>query len=261
LGALVAGFAAARGAVLLMLAPVIHRAAGTVRGFRPSIPVLGNVLKPAGWMLAGSGLSVFVVPLSRWCIAAGNGVAAVPVFDIAYTGSMQIRNVLEFGLRSLVPEAASLKARGNVHQIQRLYAVWTRRMLAAGVALYGLASLAAPWLLTLWLGDRLAPGQLGIFRLFLIAGFFSLLGTPAYYLLVGSHKLRDVFWSYVVQAGVNAAIILTAFLWPVSDVVRMSGVAMGTAMLASTIVLMLRLKKSYLSGEEEKVKDPACCPV
>lgn len=258
LGALVVGFAAARVTVLAMLGPVICRALGRVHGFRPSVPVLAEVLKAGGWMLAGASFNVFLVPLSRWCIAAANGVAAVPVFDIAYTGSMQIRNVLEFGLRALVPEAAGLRAQGSVAAIHKLHAVWWRRVLAAGAALYGAAAMAAPWVLALWLGSRLVPEQAGVLRVFLIAGFASVMGVPAYYLLVGLRRMKDVFWSYVAQAAVNGLVLAGALAGGVGDLLVWSGVAMSAAMLASTALLIAQVRRS---GSRAGVEDPACCPV
>jgi O-antigen/teichoic acid export membrane protein len=262
IASLLTGFAAGRGLALLMLGPIVY---GSVRGGRfswtPSLGIVKGLLKASGVMLAGTTLNVFMVPFNRWCIAAVAGPAAVPVFDIGYTGSMQIRNVLEFGLRSLVREAAGLTSKGRVEAIRALHATWTKRVIYAGAALYGMAALAAPFLLGLWLRDRLAEGQVETFRLFLAAGFFSLLGTPAYYLLVGLRKWSGVFWSYALQAGVNGGLMIAAVAWSVPHIVLFASAAMSAAMFASAVLLIVRLRALRSAEGETHLEDPACCPV
>jgi O-antigen/teichoic acid export membrane protein len=255
------GFATARVVGLMMLGPMLS---GAVRGVRlswvPSMKIAKRLLKSSGLLLAGTTLNVFMVPFNRWCIAAVAGPSAVPVFDIGYTGSMQIRNVLEFGLRSLVPEAAGLKGVGRRQAILALHARWTVRVMCAGAALYGVAALTAPFLLGLWLRDGLAAGQVETFRMFLVAGFFSLLGTPAYYLLVALRRMGGVFWSYALQAALNGGLMIAALAWKVPHIVLFAAGAMSFAMFVSALWLIVLLRIAR-SEDEAPLEDPACCPV
>lgn len=262
LPSLVIGFVTARLFVLMMLSPVVFSAlTGSRFPLIPSPQVIARLLKAGGVLLAGTSMNVFLLPFNRWCIAAVAGPGAVPVFDIGYTGSMQIRNVLEFGLRSLVPEAAGLRGAGREQAVRRLHAVWLRRVLYGGAALYALAALIAPFLLGLWLQGRMVPEQPAAFRLFLFAGFFSLAGAPAHHLLIGLRRLRVVFWSYVLQAAVNGGAMAAALAWSPSNIILAAAGAMGCAMLASTILLIVRLNRIRSTGEMKHTEDRECCPV
>mgnify|MGYP000883682989 CR=1 FL=1 len=241
--ALLIGYTAARVSSLLLLAPNLP----APRRLHPDPRVLSALFQSSAVMLSGSVLNIFVAPLNRWIIAASAGVSAVPVFDIAYTGSLQVRNVLEFGLRSLLPEAAALDP-SQPEAIHKLHSVWLQRTVLAGIALYGAVAIAAPLALSLWLGNRLLPEQAFLFRLFLIASFLNLCGTPAYYILAGLKRISAVFYSYVIQAFVSAVIVAVAVIAAPSAALIASGLAAAIAMLGSTSFLISRIPRHRLAA-------------
>jgi O-antigen/teichoic acid export membrane protein len=184
---------------------------------------LRSLVTFGGGVLASSLINFLLGPLNKFALTRYVGPSSVPVYDMAFTMTMQIRGVLESGFRSLMPEASRLKTLGSEEAHRRMGAVYGRAMkvvLGSGFALFGGAMIVAHTGLRLWLGARFRPELVSALRVMLPGGFANLLGVPGYYMLLGVRSVRHVVATNTVQCAVNAAAlgyfchagVLTAFL-------------------------------------------------
>ena len=192
-------------------------------------------------LFASTAVNLLLTPFNRLAIARCVGVEAVPVYEIAYNGAMQIRSLLSAGSSALLPEISRLRASSSaaaaVRAISRLTRRSTRLLLVFGVPLYAVVFAVSRPLLRLWLHGSLQSGQADAFDIMLAGSFVSLLGTVPYYSLLGLHYSRQVLYGYLVQSSVNIAGIGAMWLWTSS--IRLSTVLIATsaAMGASTLFL------------------------
>ncbi len=192
-------------------------------------------------VFGGALLNLFLSPLHRILLSRYAGVATVPIYELAYTGSMQIRNLLESGLRALTPEVSRIEALSTSDtrdQIRRIYRRALRFVVLWGIPAYGALLVAATPLLKAWLRDRYVDTLPGPFRIFLVATFLSLLGAPAYYSFLGLGRVRHVFGSQAVQMLVSVGILFAAVVVVKGLTVETVGWAMLVGMGACTVYLM-----------------------
>src|SRR5581483_5938568 len=123
---LIAGYFAGRGVVNVALILLIRRRyrQRLFDGSKLAAKELATLLRVSGSILGGTILTVFLGPFNKWMIAATLGVSEVPIYEIAFGASMQVRNVFEFGLRSLVPEISRVNAIGSVDARERIRSVF-----------------------------------------------------------------------------------------------------------------------------------------
>ncbi len=209
-------------------------------------------LASCGTGLAGNSLfTLLFSPFNRLIIARYAGVASVPVYDIAFNSTMRLRNIFEAGQRALLPEigkcagtspsAAYARARKLGFQILRAFR-WV-------FPIYVIAFAAAPVALRLWLGPHynaeLAPAT----RIILLGTFFSLVGTPGFYILAALGRLKALLVGNVIQCLSNIFLIAVCLMifHSLSASVVLSTTAF--AMLCSTI---------FLLSENGRMKAPEC---
>jgi O-antigen/teichoic acid export membrane protein len=214
--ALIIGYFAGRAVVNAALILLIQRrfSGGLFVWGKLATNDLATVLRVSGSILGGTILTVFLGPFNKWIIAASLGVSHVPIYEIAFGASMQVRNIFEFGLRSLVPEISKLNATGSVQALARIRSVFRKCLffsMLIGLPLYLAVGIFSDQIFALWLHRMLRPQQVGAFRILLLGSFISMLGTSAYYCLIGLQAVRCVFQSYVIQVGLNV-ILLTGTL-------------------------------------------------
>lgn len=177
---------------------------------------LATLLRVSGSILGGTILTVFLGPMNKWIIAATLGVSQVPIYEIAFGASMQIRNVFEFGLRSLVPEISRVNAIGSVQARERIRSVFHKCLLFSilvGLPVYLAVGVFAHPIFELWLHRMLRPQQVGAFRILLLGSFINMLGTSAYYCLIGLQAVRCVLQGYVIQVALNVIILASALVF------------------------------------------------
>jgi O-antigen/teichoic acid export membrane protein len=139
------------------------------------------------------------------------GVSTVPVYEIAFMGSMQVRGLIEAGLKALMPEISRIGANMTEYAKERISQIYSRSMkliFLFGIPAYGILAIFSPLLLRVWLGERIVEALPGAFRIMLAATFLSLICVPAYYTLLGLGRARQCFYSYAVQAGTNVFVVL-----------------------------------------------------
>ena len=167
-------------------------------------------------VFGGTLLNLFLSPLHRILLSRYAGVATVPIYELAYTGSMQFRSLLESGLRALIPEISrvgALATSDSRDQVRRIYRRALRFVLLWGIPAYGVLLVIAPFMLKVWLRDRYVDGLPGAFRILLVGTFLSLLGVPAYYGFMGLGRIRQVLVCHIVQTVVSVAVLVAVIAY------------------------------------------------
>lgn len=165
---------------------------------------LGNISRHCFKRLWGIGAGLFGgsvvrmvgMPFNRFMLARFAGVESLPVFEIAWQGSVQIQQIFGVGLQALMPEVSRTASEMSVKSIKRIRSIMRRVqkfILFCGVPLYALLFLLATSLLRVWLGKSFVDTIPPAFRIMLVGTFISLLAVPAYHFLVGSGRIGNVF--------------------------------------------------------------------
>jgi O-antigen/teichoic acid export membrane protein len=174
----------------------------------------GRLLRIGANVFGASLIGMLGNPFNKLMLSRYAGVAAIPVYDIAYTGSMQVRYLLDAGLRALVPEVSRLGAARPADAQRRIAQVYHRSLrwaLLLGIPLYAGVALCSPLLLHLWLRDRCVDTLPDAFRIMLIGtSFVSLVGGLPYYVIMGCGKVRRLVVSNLIAAGCNC-LLVTAY--------------------------------------------------
>ena len=163
-------------------------------------------------IVACSVMSLLLGPLNKFALTRYAGPGSVPVYELAWSLSMQLRSVLESGFRSLMPEVSRLAALGSSESPGRIASVNRRAIkliFAVALPAFALVFVVAAPGLRFWLGARFRPEIVPAVRVLLVGCFLSLLGVPGYYTLLGLSRIKQVIASHVVQAGTNVALIST----------------------------------------------------
>jgi len=198
-------------------------------------------------VFGGSLMGLLLSPFHKLMLSRCAGVATVPVYDLAYNGSMQFRSLAEAGLRALMPEISRVganltkKARDSINQIHQRA---LKYVIVFGAPAYlALFTLAVP-LLKIWLRDRYVDTLPGSFRVLLVATFLSLIGVPAYYTLMGLGRVRHTFVSHVLQSLISVAVVLAVAL---SAALTVEGVAWAVfvGVAASTAYLLCQKRRLF----------------
>ena len=176
---------------------------------------LKKLLSFGSAVFGGTLLNMLLDPFNKLMLSRYAGVATVPVYDIAFRGSMQVRGLVETGLRAIMPEISRIGANMTSQARERIVTINRRAMkliIICGVPLFVTLFAFAPVLLKFWLQKSFVDMLPVVFRIILIGTFLSLIGVPAFYTLLGLGKARYCFFSSAIQGVVNAAVIVTIVL-------------------------------------------------
>jgi len=222
--------------------------------FRPasvSAKHVRRLLSFGGGLSLGEIVNMMFSPFNKFILTRFVGLEVVPIYEVAYRGSMQIRAVLESALRAMLPEISRRSAEATAEATRRVFELLSRaRKTIVGLALplyLFLLALATP-LLKLWLRGSYRPALPDVFRIILIGTFFHLLAIPDYYALLGLGKVRQCALAYALQAGVNCVIVLgvLAALGRTSVIAVAVGVALS--MIATCCYLRWQSRITLRSG-------------
>jgi O-antigen/teichoic acid export membrane protein len=208
-----------------------------------------RLLRFGSGVVGGSLINLLLTPINRLVLARFAGLAAVPIYDIAYTGSMKLRGILESGVRAIMPEVSRLGAHPGPDARARIRHV-TRRasvlILLMGVpAFTGALVLAGP-VSRFWLGSRYNAAIPSALQIALVGAFVSLLAAPPFYTVMGLGRTDHVFGSFALQSGTNVAVIAVALaLW---HRVGVNTVLFGAALGAGTSMIYLFVKAKAMVG-------------
>ena len=210
-----------------------------------------RLLSFGGVVFGGSLIGMFFSPFNKLMLSRYAGVSTVPIYEIAYTGSMQVRALIESGLRALMPEISRIGADMTIQAKNKISQLNSRAMkliLMFGIPIYGVLAIFAPLLLRIWLGDRFVETLPVVFRIMLIGTFLSLLGVPAFHTLMGVGRVRSCFLGLVIPSVVNAFLVaVMVVFWGTLSLQYVAGsVVAGTTMSTFYLIWHLRRTRTWL---------------
>ena len=206
-----------------------------------------HLLRFGGTVFGGSLISMFLSPFNKIMLSRYAGVSTIPVYEIAYNGSMQIRALFEAGLRAMMPEISRIGANMTSHAKDRISQLNYRAMkliFLFGIPIYGILAIFGPLLLRLWLRDRFVETLPGTFRIMLIGTFLSLLCVPAYYTLMGLGRVHHCFLSQLIQGIVNAGVVGIILIFAETVSIRS---------VASSVVVAMGVTSFYVIWQTRRV--------
>jgi len=163
-------------------------------------------------VFGGTLISILMDPFNKLMLSRYAGVATVPVYDIAFRGSMQVRGLMEAGIRAIMPEVSRISANMTTQARNRIPQLNSRSMkliFFLGIPVYGTLAIFAPLLLRVWLGDRFVETLPSVFRIMLLGTFLSLLGVPAFHTMMGMGRVRSCFWGFAIPSIINVILVIT----------------------------------------------------
>jgi O-antigen/teichoic acid export membrane protein len=194
------------------------RRIANVRIFKPGnfkIQYIIRILKFGGTIMGGSAIGMITKPLINVLLSRYAGVASLPVFEIAYQGTMKVRGLFATALYALMPEFSKLSsmAEDGHLRIRQLYMRSIKTIAIGMLPLYIVLLFAAPYLLRLWLQDSFVEAMPVAFQVMLVVVLIRLFGTPAENLIIGLGHVgaeffaRCIEWLFVFGLILSIAII------------------------------------------------------
>lgn len=179
----------------------------------PSTQHLKRILSFGGGVFSASVMHQALGPFNKFLLCRFGGVASVPIYEIAFGCSQQIRSLAEMALRAIMPEVSRISAESGdpTNRIRHLERRALRYILILSGPCYLVAFLSLEPLLAVWLGEFLAKPLAPVLAVMLIGSFVNLMIVPSYYTLMGMGQIRSIFIASLVYMGTNvlvASIIL-----------------------------------------------------
>jgi O-antigen/teichoic acid export membrane protein len=213
-----------------------------------SLKRLRALLSYRSGLASNSIFTLLFSPFNRLVIARYAGVGSVPLYDIAFSSSMRLRNIFESGQRALIPEIGRVAGVHPSAAYARARKLGSRtiRAFAWVLPVYVIAFIFAAPALRLWLGARYDPELAVATRIILVGTFFSLVGTPGFYILAALGRLRTLLVGNIIQSVSNIVLIGICLLLfhnlSVSVVLSVTTIAM----LCSTVFLVFKSSRVRL---------------
>lgn len=196
-------------------------------------------------VFGGSLINMLLDPFNRLILSRYAGPAAVPIYDIAFRGAMQVRSIWETGLRAMMPEVSRINAAEDTITSDRITSInrkAVRLIFVLGVPTFAVLFVFADILLKVWLRASFVDGLIPAFRIMIVASFISLVGVPAYYTHMGCGRVRHCFISMGIQSLINMTIVIIYAIVAPEMVASRIFYAVMLGMLASTAYLLWQLK-------------------
>jgi len=216
-----------------------------------------------GAVLGGSVISMLFSPFNKLMLSRYAGVSTVPLYEIAFTGSVQVRSLIAAGLAALMPEISRIGVDMTVQARDRISQIYCRSMrliFLLGTPLFAVLAILAPVLLKLWLGDRFVETLPGVFRIMLIATFLNLLCVPAYYTLMGLGKVHHCFLAQVIEAIVNAVVVAIIVLFARTVSIWSVALAVVLAMGVASFYVVWQKRRAMRKLLFSPFKNPCAIP-
>lgn len=205
-----------------------------------------RLLHFGGAVFGGSLISMLFSSFNKLMLSRYVGVSSIPVYEIAFRGSMQVRGLIEAGLKALMPEISRISADMTKYAKDRISWIYSRSMklvFSFGICMYGVLIIFAPFLLKFWLGERFIETLPVTFRIMMFGTFMSLVGVPAYYTLMGTGHVRHNLLSQIVQSATNMTIVCCLLI---ASALSVTSVACSVLMAMSVSTLYLTFQKQRL---------------
>ncbi len=216
-------------------------------------------------VFGGTLMGMFISPFNKLMLSRYAGISAIPVYEIAFSGSMQLRGLIEPAFKALMPEVSRLSANLTTQSIQRLDTIKhhvRKVLLTFAIPLYtGVFCIATP-LFKIWLGDRFVDTIPPAFRFILIGTFLSLVAVPSYYYLMGMGHTRRIFISRSITALTNVILATLIILFTNSISVILIGVCLVAAWFLSSAYTIYysvqthaNIRKHHIESETSSLEE------
>lgn len=204
-------------------------------------------------LFGASVMNMLLSPFNKLMLARYAGISSIPIYEIAFNGSRQIKSLFQVGLRALMPEISRIganmtsRARDRISRINR-HAM--RLIFLFGIPMYGGLLILLTPLLKLWLRHRFV-GELPIaFRIMLIATFLSLISAPAFYTLLGLGRVRQCFFAYAIQTTTSFFVIVS---------VTVLGVRLSVTHVVWAVLAGMGIASVYVISQKYRVLRTVPC--
>ncbi len=177
-------------------------------------------------------------PATKALVSHFGGLAEVGYFEMASRMTLQLRGLIVTAIRIIVPAVANLVevAPGEVAQ---LYRKSFNTVVFVSVPFYTLVAVMTPTISIIWIG-RIEPFFVKAVLLSTLGWFVNTFSAPAYYVYMGTGRLR---WN--TAAHVLMAILNIALGWTLGKQFGANGVLIGMAVSLSIGSLLLTLVYHY----------------
>jgi O-antigen/teichoic acid export membrane protein len=209
------------------------------------------MIKFGGTVFSGTLISMLLNPFNKLMLSRYAGVATLPVYEIAFTGAMYVRSLIEAGMRALLPEISHISSNLThqaKEQMQNIYERSLNLILKYGTPIYAFLLLVAPFIFQFWFGKRYVETMPTSFRLMLVGSFLNLLGVPAYYTLMGTNKVSSCLVAHVIQSFINFILVIAIVIFVdnlnINQVVLATILGLGCSALYLIITMRITLTKS-----------------
>lgn len=205
---------------------------------------ISQLFTTGGWILSGGICTALLLPASRLMLSRYAGLEVVAINDLCVTSGLRIRNVFDAAFRPMMPEVSAFKVKENANVYNRIHSIDRKtRWIALSVALpcFAVVVIGTNPLLHLWLHRSFNPLLSTPFRIALAGAFMSLLGSSAYYMLIGFGKASDSAFSAAIQLLVNIAVLIVIAIMNGRITVVEAAIAFAAATSCSTLFLRIRL--------------------
>jgi O-antigen/teichoic acid export membrane protein len=203
-----------------------------------------QLLGTGGWILSSGVFTMMLLPFTRLMLSRYAGLEAVAVNDMCLTGSLRVRGIFDAAFRPMMPEVSSHQSQRKKNLFERVRAIDRKAFLvifAAALPMFiGLMIVMEP-LLHIWLRRSFNVLLPNTFRIALVGAFASLLGSSAYYMLIGLGRARDATYAAAIQFGANAIVLLAIALFVGHITVGEAATSFGIATASTTLYLRLRI--------------------
>lgn len=184
---------------------------------------LQKMIAFGGTVFGGYMLSMLVLPVTKIAITRSIGVEEVPVFELAYRVSMQVRSIFEIAFRALIPEISKYSSEGSPDSRKKMKAIISkayRVLFLAAIPIYTLAFVFSELIFKIWLGGNYIPSIPATFKVMLIASLISLIGVVQYYTFMGQGLAGKILINHIISAcGTLFVMGIVVNFLPIVDVV------------------------------------------
>ncbi len=213
-----------------------------------------RILRFGGGVTGMSLVNMFLSPFNKLMLTRYVGLEVVPIYEIGYRLSMQLRALFQMFFRALLPEFSRESAKRTSKAFKRIWHLnrhALRLILTCALPGYATLMIVATPLLQVWLGQGYVEPMSGVLRIFLLATFLSLLCVPSYYTLLGLGRVSLCLLSSLIQSGVNVAIVLGFILTRSVFSVYSVAFAVLVGMAMTSMFLIVQARRSIRVLEEQ----------
>jgi len=199
-----------------------------------------RLLHFGGGVFGGTIMSMLGSPFNKLMLSRYAGVSTVPIYEIAFKASMQVRGLIEAGFRVLMPEISRVAANMTRNAKDRIDQISRRAMkliFLFGIPTHVVMLIFATPLIRMWLGKEFLQAIPLAFCIMLIATFISLMGVPSFYLLLGMGHVRDIFVARAVTWITCIALV---------SLIAMSGSHLSAAIIGLCLIVSWFFSSAYL---------------